>query len=61
MQRASVFADGDLLVGPLGLRQTRFTHEGDHTAQLGIEAVQSFQVEVREPLRLELSLLDPAR
>ena len=44
VERAAILAGGDLLVGLPGLRQRQVAGQRDDAAQLGVEALQSFEV-----------------
>ena len=61
VQRPAILACRDLLVGLPRLRQRQLARERDDAVQLRVEALQSVQIDVREPLRGDLALLDPAR
>ena len=50
VQRPAVFARGDLGIGLFGLRQRQLTCKRDDATQLGIEALQSFEIKIGEPL-----------
>ena len=61
MQRPAILAGGDFFVGLLGLLHGKVASQRDHTVQLGIELLQSLQIDVREALGGEFTRFDPAR
>jgi hypothetical protein len=59
VQRSTVVAASDLLVGFFGLCERQFTRQCNDAVQLRIEFLEPFQINTREPVRRELSLFDP--
>src|SRR5271166_2948681 len=61
MQWSTILADRDFPVSVVGLGKRQFGCKRDNTTQLGIELLQTREIEPGESLRTELSLLDPTR
>ena len=61
MQRAAILAGCDFPISVRGLGESQFPGERDDATQLGVELLQTRQVEPGESFRAELSLLDPTR
>src|SRR5579863_8917826 len=61
MQWSAVFTGSDLRIGVFRLRLRQLASERDDAAQLQIEALQSIEIDVRQPLRGKFFSLDPTR
>ena len=61
MKGSPVTARSDLAVGLLSLRKSQISRESNDAAQPGIEMLQAFQIEMRQPLGGDFTPLDPAR
>src|SRR5437868_6404340 len=60
VQRTAVPAGGDLFICFLRLRKSQVGRQRNDAAQLRIETLDTVEIDLREPFRLELALLNPA-
>jgi len=49
MQRATILACGDFLIGPFRLSPSEIPRNGDDAAQLGIEPLNAIQIDLSQP------------
>ena len=61
MQRATVLPCRNFRIGLPGPRQRVIARQRDDAAQLGIEFLQTIEINLREPLGCELAIFDPLR
>src|SRR2546429_528971 len=61
MQRPAVLSCRDFCVGPFRLRQRQLSRQRDHAPQLRVELLDALQINLSQPLRGQLTLLDPPR
>ena len=60
VQRTAVFTGGNFFVCFVRLSESKVARERDDAAQLGIELLDAFEINAGQPLRGELTLLDPS-
>jgi len=60
MKRPAIFSGSDFRIGPVGLCERELACKCDDAPQLGIELLESLQIELGEAFRGQFSLLTPA-
>src|SRR5258705_9906586 len=61
MKGFEILARRDFRVRPFRLRQSQIPRRRNHAAQLGVELLDSAQINLDQALRSKFALLDPAR
>ena len=61
VQWPTIVSGGNFRVGLFGLLQSQIARQCNDAVQLGVEPLQSVDIDIRQPLRSELAMLDPLR